>query len=311
MKNASEEFSSQFFGVLVKDIAKVESRINYSSGHLRIQKTISHHKCFCHFEATSSINLVHLSKLFINIQNYSPCHPCRAKNFIPTVNYFSGELHITNPHSVGYGGNKFAKSNLIIKKIPWIGPPVLKVLEGIMRRMCTMRPIQINDLTLTAVTKRGPRALSGNGLLWYASTVDHERQRLSDFMRTRFSKFQKLDEAAVELELLAADEQWARMVDMTLAPHPGNDLPKPIRAENAMEEGSLRIKAMAALAGSLLRRWNGCAPGSPARSFCVSTLIAQNADSFRGRERRIGTRYSAFKIRACASWIISRKGQVK
>lgn len=125
--------------------------------------------------------------------------------------------------------------------------------------MCARRPIRINYLSLSSGSKRReivPGALADNGLRWHVRAFDRERQRFSDFVLTRISRVQELDELAGEPELLAADEQWARMVDMELAPHPGIAHPKAIEADYAMEDGCLRIKARAALAGYVLRRWN-------------------------------------------------------
>ncbi|MDV6321304.1 WYL domain-containing protein, partial [Chromohalobacter sp. HP20-39] len=77
-----------------------------------------------------------------------------------------------------------------------------------------------------------------------------------DFVLTRISKVQEIEGEAEERELLGADEQWARMVEMELAPHPGIEHPKAIEADYGMRDGVLRIKARAALAGYVLRRWN-------------------------------------------------------
>ena len=137
--------------------------------------------------------------------------------------------------------------------------PDLKVLGSITRSMCARRPIRINYLSLSSGSKRReivPGALADNGLRWHVRAFDRERQRFGDFVLTRISSVQELHEAADEAELLAADEQWARMVEMELVPHPGIEHPKAIEADYAMEEGCLSIKARAALAGYVLRRWN-------------------------------------------------------
>lgn len=137
--------------------------------------------------------------------------------------------------------------------------PDLKVLGSITRSMCARRPIRVNYLSLSSGSKRReivPCALADNGLRWHVRAFDRERQRFGDFVLTRISKVQEIDEIADEAELLAADEQWARMVEMELAPHPGIQHPKAIEADYAMENGCLRIKARAALAGYVLRRWN-------------------------------------------------------
>ena len=56
--------------------------------------------------------------------------------------------------------------------------------------------------------------------------------------------------------MLPADEQWARIVDMELVPHPGIAWPKAVEADYGMQDGVLKTKARAALAGYVLRRWS-------------------------------------------------------
>ncbi|KVH40799.1 WYL domain-containing protein [Burkholderia cepacia] len=132
------------------------------------------------------------------------------------------------------------------------------VLATITRALCAKRPIRIDYLSLSSGEKRRdivPVALADNGLRWHVRAFDRERQRFSDFVLTRITKVQELDGEVEQHELLAADEQWARIVDMELVPHPGARWPEAIEADYAMSEGVLRIKTRAALAGYLLRRW--------------------------------------------------------
>lgn len=75
-----------------------------------------------------------------------------------------------------------------------------------------------------------------------------------DFVLTRIAKAQELDGKAEERELLGADEQWARIVDLEIVPHPGVTQPKAIEADYGMDGGVLKIKTRAALVGYVLRR---------------------------------------------------------
>jgi hypothetical protein len=59
-----------------------------------------------------------------------------------------------------------------------------------------------------------------------------------------------------ENELLPADEQWARIVDMEVVPHPGVRWAQAVEADYGMEDGVLRLRSRAALAGYVLRRWS-------------------------------------------------------
>lgn len=136
--------------------------------------------------------------------------------------------------------------------------PDMAVLGAITRSMCAKRALRVSYLSLSSGAKKReivPVALADNGLRWHVRSYDRERQRFSDFVLTRIAKVQEIEGEVAESELLPADEQWARMVDMEIVPHPGIQFPKAIEADYAMVDGSLRIKTRAALAGYVLRRW--------------------------------------------------------
>ena len=136
--------------------------------------------------------------------------------------------------------------------------PDMEVLGAITRSMCAKKAVRVNYLSLSSGAKKRdivPVALADNGLRWHVRSYDRERKRFSDFVLTRIAKAQEIDHEVAEHELLSADEQWARMVDMEIVPHPGIKWPKAVEADYAMEDGALRVKTRAALAGYVLRRW--------------------------------------------------------
>ena len=137
--------------------------------------------------------------------------------------------------------------------------PNLEVLSKITRAMVAKRAVRINYLSLSSGAKSRelvPVALADNGLRWHVRAFDRQKDRFGDFVITRIAKVQEIEGVAQERELLAADEQWARIVDLELVPHPGITWPKAVEADYAMTDGVLRIKSRAALAGYVLRRWN-------------------------------------------------------
>jgi predicted DNA-binding transcriptional regulator YafY len=99
-------------------------------------------------------------------------------------------------------------------------------------------------------------ALADNGLRWHVRSYDRERGRFSDFVLTRIATAQEISGEVAESELLPADEQWARMVDMEIVPHPNVKWPEAVAADYGMSNGVLRLKTRAALAGYVLRRWS-------------------------------------------------------
>ena len=137
--------------------------------------------------------------------------------------------------------------------------PDLEVLGVITRALVAKKSVRLNYLSLSSGSRRRelvPVALADNGLRWHIRAFDRARNRFGDFVLTRIAKVQEIDGELQEHELLGADEQWARIVDLELVPHPGVTWPKAIEADYGMIDGVLRIKSRAALAGYLLRRWN-------------------------------------------------------
>ena len=136
--------------------------------------------------------------------------------------------------------------------------PDLDVLATITRALVAKKALRVTYLSLTSGSKRRelvPVALADNGLRWHVRAFDRDRNRFGDFVLTRIAKAQEIEGEVLDSEQIGADEQWARMVELELVPHPGVEWPKAVEADYGMTDGVLRIKSRAALAGYVLRRW--------------------------------------------------------
>lgn len=163
----------------------------------------------------------------------------------------------------------------------------LRVLGSITRSLCRHRAIRISYHSLSSGAKQReivPVALADNGLRWHVRAYDRNHGRFGDFVLSRIYKVQEIDRPVDENELLGADEQWARIVEMELVPHPGVTQPKAIEADYGMQDGILRIKSRAALVGYVLRRWS--VDASPDHSLDPSTyhLWLRNTPTLYGVE---------------------------
>jgi hypothetical protein len=102
-----------------------------------------------------------------------------------------------------------------------------------------------------------PFALADSGLRWHVRAFDRRTREFRDFVLGRFDDARLIAGEVKDHELPAADDQWNRITELDLVPHPANvQHPDTIEAEYAMENGVLRVKVRAAMAGYLLRRWN-------------------------------------------------------
>lgn len=188
----------------------------------------------------------------------SRCHR-RARDFKPAFQFNPNRVLAWLLQSFGDGPDLGLQPAAPCEGPGQLTKPDLEVLGAIARSMCAKRAARISYLSLSS----GPRrreivriALADNGLRWHVRAFDRDRQRFGDFVLTRIAKVEELHDEPAEPELLHADEQWSRIIEMELVPHPGVDQPKAIEADYGMRDGALRVKAGAALAGYLLRRWS-------------------------------------------------------
>ena len=95
------------------------------------------------------------------------------------------------------------------------------------------------------------------GLRWHVRGFDRRSGDFRDFVLTRIADARLLSGAVKEHETADQDIQWNRITELELVPHPANvQHPDTIEAEYGMTDGVLKIRARAAMAGYLLRRWN-------------------------------------------------------
>lgn len=137
--------------------------------------------------------------------------------------------------------------------------PDLEVLGVITRALFAKKALRINYLSLSSGSKQReivPVSLADNGLRWHLRAYDRDRKRFSDFVLTRIGKATEIVEPVAQHEMLLADEQWSRILNMEIVPHPSIAWPKAVEADYGMQEGVLKIKTRAALAGYVLRRWS-------------------------------------------------------
>ena len=107
-----------------------------------------------------------------------------------------------------------------------------------------------------------PFALADNGLRWHARAFDRKSGSYRDFVLTRIRRAAPVaGNAPGPSEGLANDIQWNRVVELELVPHPDGPRPEISALDYPMEDGVLRLRVRAALAGYVLRRWSvDCSP---------------------------------------------------
>lgn len=155
-------------------------------------------------------------------------------------------------------------SSSVRKAGPCEGPgdlmrPDLNILATITRAICAGRAVRVRYLSISSGAADRtvvPIALADNGLRWHARAYDRSNGRFGDFVLTRIVAADELAGPVADHEVLPADAQWARHVDLEIVPHPGLRTRDAVEADYAMENGVLKLSVRAALAGYVLRRWS-------------------------------------------------------
>lgn len=136
----------------------------------------------------------------------------------------------------------------------------LEMLSVLTRAIHKKTAVEISYRALSSgLTTREivPFALADNGQRWHVRAFDRRSGDFRDFVLTRIADARLFAGAVQEHENSDQDIQWNRIAEIELVPHPANvQHPDTIEAEYGMENGALRMRVRAAMAGYLMRRWN-------------------------------------------------------
>ncbi|SOY71787.1 conserved hypothetical protein [Cupriavidus phytorum] len=131
-----------------------------------------------------------------------------------------------------------------------------------------------------------PLALVDNGIRWHVRAFDRKHREFRDFVVTRMKDPTVLEDSSVlQEETVERDDQWSRLIELELVPHPEHPRPEVVQMDYDMPDGLLKIKVRAANAGYMLRRWNvDCSPDHSLRGpqyalWLADPLALYGADS--------------------------------
>jgi hypothetical protein len=136
--------------------------------------------------------------------------------------------------------------------------PAIEIIAAVSRAIAERRPLRIDYCSLTsgmATREIAPFALVDTGVRWHCRAYDRKRGRFLDFVLTRIGRATLLDGPIAPHEDREADDQWMRVVELELAPHPGLARPEAVAMDYAMQDGVLRARLRAATVGYALLHW--------------------------------------------------------
>lgn len=139
----------------------------------------------------------------------------------------------------------------------------LEILSVLTRAIYQHQVVKIKYYSLSSgasMREVVPFALVDNGLRWHIRAYDRKRARFNDFVVNRIEKPVIIESVIEESETKEADNQWNRIVELEIVPHPDLKHPETIIIDYGMQghlkNKQLNINVRAAVAGYLLRRWN-------------------------------------------------------
>lgn len=140
-----------------------------------------------------------------------------------------------------------------------LSQPRLGELAVVTRAIYRRQILEVTYVSLSSgITRRQivPHALVDNGQRWHVRAYDRNNSRFSDFVITRITKPAVVGAGdARPHERPDADDQWNRIVELMLIPHPKLKHKGAVEADYGMRLGALLVKCRAAVAGYALRRW--------------------------------------------------------
>jgi hypothetical protein len=136
--------------------------------------------------------------------------------------------------------------------------PNVAIIASIMRAIHNKQAVKCGYVSVSSgETERAlvPHSIINNGHRWHVRAYDRKRNSFRDFVCTRFT-FVSLIKGLVHVhEASPYDQQWQKIVDVVLVPHPKIKQSKAIEMDYNMLDGMLRIQLRAAVAAYVLRQW--------------------------------------------------------
>ncbi len=181
-----------------------------------------------------------------------------GKSFAPLFKH--APMRVLSAISFGFGDGVSDESQPMLpcESSTILCPPRMDVLAPICRAIHAKRPVAIRYHSMSSGESERvivPFALVDTGLRWHTRAFDRKSGEFRDFVVTRIETPKLLDEEWKANERPDNDIQWTRIVELDLVPHPRLTRPEIIRMDYGMQDGSIRMRVRAAVAGYMLLRW--------------------------------------------------------
>ncbi len=233
------DFNLQFFGKASRSdlIQRFKTGLAASTRDFAAYRDIAEH----------NLHLDHSSKQYIRSEHFEPVFVFSADSILQSISrgFSDGITAPTKP------------SERCFEAIQLIHPNI-HIIAALMRGIHNQAICEVNYVSVSSgETKRTivPHALINNGHRWHVRAFDCKSESFRDFVCTRFTSINVLDETALLGQKAQDDEQFNKIVSLTLIVHPDIQHPRSIELDFAMTKGEKIMGVRAALAAYVLRYW--------------------------------------------------------
>lgn len=192
-----------------------------------------------------------------------------TENFYPVFEHHYAGVISQLIFGFGISGSEIHEPMIHCEHLPILNEPSIQVLSGISRAINLKKAVRLKYFSASSGASQReiiPFALVSDGLRWHTRGFDRKSGEFRDFVLTRMEDVHvlnsKQEEAIIQThETMQNDDQWMRMVEVDLVPHPKNSQPEMTMRDFNMVSGVKRVKLRAAVAGYMLQQWHvDCSP---------------------------------------------------
>ncbi len=244
------DFSLQYFGY----ITRADLIYRFKTGTAAATRDFASYRSL----APENLLLIHQSKQYQRTNDFQPLFEHDANSVLTGL-------------SRGFGdGFSFTiePNELCLDAIRLIHPKT-DIIAVLMRAIVQKKALSCHYISLSSGESQRilvPHALVNNGHRWHVRAFDYKSKQFRDFVCTRFTQLNMLDDSILNkaidnhdefkrISTKSKDKQWLRIVDLTLIPHPSITHKKAIELDYDMSNGCLNLEVRAALVGYLLQQW--------------------------------------------------------
>ncbi|WP_350645004.1 WYL domain-containing protein [Pseudoalteromonas sp. G24-MNA-CIBAN-0072] len=181
-------------------------------------------------------------------------------NFKPLFNHDARKTLVKLANEISDGFDAIGDNKFPVEAPSALNVPDLMIVARISQAIFQNKAVNIIYTSLSSGSGSRdimPHSIVDNGLRWHVRAYCRKSKEFRDFVLTRITKATVKSSISKKQENKEQDQEWNTFISLELVPHPRNiEHPTAIALDYGMVDGSMTIKARAALTGYLLRRWN-------------------------------------------------------